>query len=106
VDPIRKDAAEVAEGLADIESPDSKLANNLLLFLCYLCMFNTVHANMMFDVLDLLAQRLSEVWTDHIVVEGLNESLVSLECSGHLTPAVGCRVTAACSSTLWISFAV
>jgi hypothetical protein len=61
VDPLRKHAGDTSCSVVDMESPESKLANNLLLFLCYLCLFNTVHANMMFDVLDLLAARLSEV---------------------------------------------
>ncbi len=43
------------------DAPETKQANNLLLFLCYLCVFNTVHHDLVFAIMDKLVQRLSEV---------------------------------------------
>ena len=39
----------------------SKERNNLLLFICYLYVFNTVFHGLVFDVIDKLVERFSEV---------------------------------------------
>ena len=49
-----------APALAE-DAPETKQANNLLLFLCYLCVFNTVHHDLVFAIMDKLVNRLTEV---------------------------------------------
>ena len=61
----------------DPELPETKQANNLLLFIAYLCVFGTVHHDMVFGLLELLAQRLSE-WDVEVLLLALQHSAFHL----------------------------
>ena len=46
---------------ADVDQVVGKESNNLLLFVCYLYVFNTVYHGLVFELLEKMAERFSEV---------------------------------------------
>lgn len=55
-------APAAAAPRAHVDEVVGKEANNLLLFTCYLYVFNTVYHGLVFELLEKLAERFLEVW--------------------------------------------